>query len=301
MKPEKIQGQIKIIDKVNEDIGLMSRIEDILVYKRGIRTDGTFIKMPEKGESVVACMSGGQDSIANIGILLKEYGLNVYPFFINRGQSNYQWEKKSVDFFSAFYKKRFPVSYHDVLEIEIATPGKEYKDLLRDTKKMVDDIQFRHNVSYPARNPIIFLTGMEYGYSLQAKGVKVNTLFASHVSSDSSYHCSQTWTRIMNLLICNILNDYSWQFISLPIETDLGNYFDKDVYLKWCYENDIPIHIARTCVKDTELECGDCPCCWDRRRGYKESGIEDPTPYKFDMSEEYPSYYTHASDEKLNN
>jgi 7-cyano-7-deazaguanine synthase in queuosine biosynthesis len=281
MKPENIQGLIPMSGKVNEDLIVRSEIEDLLKYKKGYLPEAKVIVMPKPGESVVACMSGGQDSIANIGILLKEYGLNVYPFFINRGQSNYTWEKKSVEFFNTFYKEKFPDLYHDFIEIEIATPGKEYKDLLRDTKKMVDDIHLRHNVSYPARNPIIFLTGMEYGYSLQAKGIKVNTLFASHVSSDSSYHCSQTWTRIMNLLFCNILNDYS----------------DKDVYLKWCYDNEIPVHLARTCVKDSELECGDCPCCWDRRRGYKEAGIDDPTPYRFDMSKQYPTYYTHLDEE----
>jgi len=82
------QGKIKIEDKVNEDINLLKIFSNILKDKRGY-----VVKMPQKGESVVACLSGGQDSVANIGILLKEFGLNVYPFFINRGQSNYRYEK----------------------------------------------------------------------------------------------------------------------------------------------------------------------------------------------------------------
>lgn len=287
------QGRIKFKDKINEDKWLLASLDKIFQRKRKY-----VVKMPYKGSAVVACMSGGQDSIANIGILLKKYGLHVYPFFIKRGQSNYKQEKKSVEYFNQFYKKNFPHLYHDVVEIEVMTPGKEYKDLLRETKRKVDDIEFRHNVSYPARNPIIFLTGMEYGYSLQAKGVKINTIFASHVSSDSSYHCSQTWTRLTNLMICQILNDWSWQFISLPIETALGNFFDKDVYIKWCHENGIPIHLARTCVKKTVLECGDCPCCWDRRRAYKEAGLVDPTQYRFEMSKNYPTYYTHENEER---
>ena len=287
------QGKIKFEDKENEDAGLLKVYEGILKNKRGY-----IVKMPERKESVVACLSGGQDSVANIGILLKEFGLNVYPFFVNRGQSNYKYEKKAVNYFNRFYKRRFPKLYHNYKEITVATPGMEYKNLLRKAKRMVDNIPLRHNISYPARGPIVFLTGMEYGYSLQAKGIKIRTVFASNMSSDFSYHCSQTWVRLMNILFCQILNDWSWQFISLPIETEFGNYFDKDVFIKWAYENEIPLHKARTCVKSFKIECGDCPVCWDRRRAYKEAGIKDPTKYMFPMSEKYPTYYDHEKEEK---
>ena len=118
------------------------------------------------------------------------------------------------------------------------------------------------------------------------------------MSSDFSYHCSQTWVRLMNILFCQILNDWSWQFISLPIETEFGNHYDKDVFIKWAYQNGVPLHKARTCVKSFDIECGDCPTCWDRRRGYKEAGVKDPTKYKFPMSKKYPTYYDHEKEEK---
>jgi len=35
-----------------------------------------------------------------------------------------------------------------------------------------------------------------------------------------------------------------------------------------------------------------------RRRGYKEAGVEDPTKYRFPMSEKYPTYYDHEDEEK---
>ena len=125
-----------------------------------------------------------------------------------------------------------------------------------------------------------------------------NTVFSSHVSSDSSYHCSQTWTRLTNLTMCQILNDYSWQFINIPTETSFGNFYDKDVYIKWAVEHNIPIHKARTCVKNYPIQCGDCPTCWDRRRAYKELGIKDPTKYRFEMSNKFPTYYDHEDEEK---
>ncbi|MFA6252124.1 MAG: 7-cyano-7-deazaguanine synthase [Candidatus Paceibacterota bacterium] len=283
---------IKFADKVNEDLDILNGFNQILIAKRG-----HIVKMPEKGSSVVACLSGGMDSVVNIAILMKEYELNVYPFFINRGQSNYKYEKQSVDYFDSYFKDNFPKLYNKCIEIDVMTPGLKYKDLLRNAKKKVDNIPLRHNISYPARNPIIFLTGMEYGYSLMAKGVNIKNIFASYVASDSSYHCCQTNTRLMNVLICQILNDWDWQFISLPTELEFGNYFDKDVLIKWGYENGIPIHKARTCVKKFNIECGDCPTCWDRRRGFKEAGVPDLTEYKFEMSTKYPTYYDHEEEE----
>ena len=287
------KGKIPFEEKINEDKLLLSTIENVFKIKRKF-----IAKMPQEGEAVVACFSGGQDSIANVAILLKELKLNVYPFFINHGQSNYKFEKESCDFFNEYFKENYPEKYHNYLEIGCNTPGLEYKDILRIAKKMVDPLPLRHNISYPARNPVIFLTGMEYGYALQAKGVKINTIFAAHVSSDSSYHCSLTWGRIMNLLMCQITNNWNWQFLSLPIEIEFGNYYDKDVWIKWCIENKIPIEKARTCVKKFNLQCGDCPTCWDRRRVYNELGISDPTPYLFQMGKHYPTYYQHEEEEK---
>jgi len=273
------RGNIIIKKKSNEDLLLLKTFNNLFKIKRGY-----IIKMPKPGESVVACLSGGQDSVANIGILLKEFKLNVYPFFINRGQSNYKYEKKSVDYFNKFYKSKFPKLYHNSKEIAVNTPGVEYKDLLRKTKKMADGVPLISSICYPARGPIVFLTGMEYGYSLRAKGININNLFASNMSSDPAFHCSQTWVRLMNVLFCQILNDWSWQFISIPIETEFGNYYDKDVFLKWSYENGIPIHKARTCVKSFDLECGACSACRFRRKGYSEAGIKDPTKYMSEIS-----------------
>jgi len=89
-----IKGEIKIESKINEDMDLLNSFDSLFIAKRGF-----VVKMPQKGESVVACLSGGMDSVANIAMLMKEYGLRVYPFFINRGQSNYTYEKKSADYF----------------------------------------------------------------------------------------------------------------------------------------------------------------------------------------------------------
>jgi 7-cyano-7-deazaguanine synthase in queuosine biosynthesis len=140
---------------------------------------------------------------------------------------------------------------------------------------------------------------MEYAYSLKSKNIEIKDVFVSYVSSDSSYHCGLTNTRLMNVLMCQIMNDWEWQFLSLPIEREFGNFFDKDVYIKWGHEHDIPLYKTRTCVKRFDIECGDCPTCWDRRRAYKEAGVVDRTKYKYETSKNYPTYYDHEAEEKL--
>ena len=90
-------GAIKFKDKINEDIAVINSVNKIFKNKRGY-----IVKMPSKGSSVVCCMSGGADAVSNIFILMNEFGYEVYPFFINRGQSSYKWEKASVDFYDKF-------------------------------------------------------------------------------------------------------------------------------------------------------------------------------------------------------
>jgi len=67
-----------------EDLLVFDMAEEILKKKRGY-----IIKMPTQGESVVTCVSGGLDSVCNLEILMGEFGLIVYPYFLNREQSNY--------------------------------------------------------------------------------------------------------------------------------------------------------------------------------------------------------------------
>lgn len=66
----------------------------------------------------------------------------------------------------------------------------------------------------------------------------------------------------------------------------------------WLSEHGIPLHKAQTCVNSFDIECGDCSTYWDRRREYKEAGVEDPTKYRFPMYEKYPIYYDHEDEEK---
>ena len=122
---------------------------------------------------------------------------------------------------------------------------------------------------------------MEYAYSLQSKGVFPKTIFSVHTADDPVLHSTLTAVRMTNLLMCQITSDYRWQFISLPIEKNLGNYYGKEIMVKWCDENNIPIEKTRSCYKDDPVHCGKCsPACLNRKAAFKKAGVLDKTIYK---------------------
>lgn len=285
----------KIIDTGTSKLNEKRRVEDAFLLEQ---TDNIFrskrgyvVKMPEPGAPVAICVSGGIDSISQLFILMEEFKLNVYPCFLNREQTNSAEETKSVDFFNDYFSKKYPALFHGIKKIDLITPSNDYKELLRAAKGMQDDPLMRRDVSYPARNPIIYLTAMEYAYSLQSRGLEIKSIFGAFPNSDYLYHSSLTALRLLNLLICHITHDWKWQVISIPIEKEFGNCYDKDVYLRYCHEKGLPLEKTRSCPKDGAIHCGECLPCWDRRNAFKQAGIEDKTEYEKPFNEEIPFAY----------
>ncbi len=260
----------KIFENKLEELTVKKSVENILKAKRG-----DIYKLPKKKEAVVACVSGGLDSIINIAILMEEFNLIVYPFFINRGQSNYEWEKKSLEFFEGYFLEKYPKQYKKYLEIELDSPAKGYKDLLRECKNSTNNY-----VGYPARNPIIALSAMEYAYALQSQNIKIRHVFTTHTADDPVLHSTLTALRIDNLLMCQITGDYDWYFTSLPIETELDNYYGKSYLVKWGSEMNLPLEKTRSCYTKDRLHCGECfPACIHRQKAFLDADVLDNTKY----------------------
>lgn len=259
--------------KETESKGTIDTLNKLFEEKRG-----NIVKLPEVGSEVLACMSGGLDSTVIVAWLL-EQGYRVYPFFINRRQSNLEWELQALHWYDTYFSEKYE-SYTPVKEIELVVPSKSYKDMLRATKHMQDAPALRKFLTYPARNPIMFLTGMEYGYSLQSAGVKPKAMFIAEHADDFSIHGSITLMRITNLMFCYLLQDWDFQFISLPIEKELGNHYSKSRLVKYADSIGLPLEYTRSCCDATEIQCGHCVmCCYDRRMAFKNAGVEDKTKY----------------------
>lgn len=257
--------------RISEDFALLDTLDDVFRTKRGY-----VVKMPPKGTSVLVGISGGLDSMANTAILMEQFGLKVYPFFVKRGQTAYKQEKKAIEWYEKYFKARYPDLYTECVEIEIPTPAKAYKDMLRRVKNNSPN----PNIAYACRNSIIFLTGAEYAYSLKDKGIKIRTMFTSHLSVIDIYSCSLTWCRLTNLAVCQVMNDYEWQLISIPIEREFGNCYSKEVFVQYCDEHNIPLEHTRSCWSKEILHCGQCKSCQERIEAFELASIKDKTKYR---------------------
>jgi len=262
------------LDKVrpSEDFELLDSIDKFFKKKRG-----HIFEIPKAGTTVAVGISGGLDSIANLVILMERFKLKVYPFFINRGQTAYEQEKKAIAWYEKYFNKKYPNLYTKCIEIKVNTPASEYKDMFRRIKNNATD----KNIAYAGRNSILYLTGAEYAYSLKDKGINIKTLFTSHLSVIDIYSCSLTWCRVTNLAICQMFNDYEWQLTSIPIERELGNCYSKEIWIAYCDENNIPLEYTRSCWSNNDLHCGKCKSCIERIEAFEIAKIEDKTQYEF--------------------
>ncbi len=247
---------------------VLSDIEDLLVKQRGY-----IYKQPAPGTPVVVSLSGGADSTIVMAMLLEEFDLEVYPYFMQRSQSNITEERKSVDFFMDYFKKRYPGQVRDLAVMNVPNPANEIK------KNLTPEIQ--GNVGHPLRNAIITGYGVQYAYGLAAQGLHIRNIFCSFVPSDANHlhHSTLTAVRALTFQICVDMGDFDWQICALPIEKELGYYFDKDVLVRWATEKNLPLEKTRTCYGGEPLHCGICAACYDRKRGFEEAGIKDKTQY----------------------
>jgi len=244
---------------------------------RDPKTGRPFLFTLPKSKPVIALWSGGLDSTINIKVLLEEFKSEVYPVFINRGQTNYLHEKKSVEYFTKIFKKQYPNLFHEPKVVKLDTPAKAYKDALRKTKNLKDNSELRKRILYPARNPIIILTAVEYGYALQSKGKFPKTISVAFMQGDPALHSTLTSLRLLNLYVCHILDDFNWQLISIPLEKEFGNYYGTSRYVKWADEHHLEMSKTWSCYKDGETQCGKCEACKRRKRAL--SRVKDLTIY----------------------
>ena len=112
-----------------------------------------------------------------------------------------------------------------------------------------------------------------YGHISDIKDC-INLMWENKFKDQIRFHLSQ------KMIQCHPSNI---RFLSLPIETEFGNYFDKEVYVHYLDKYNIPIEKTRTCVKKFDIQCWDCPPCYDRRLSIKRAWVIDKTEYLYEM------------------
>ena len=255
---KKLKKLLKNIKMNNLDI-----YNDFIFKKRG-----WISRWPEKTTFIY---SGGMDSTITIARLLDEQEVEIFPVFIDRGQSNGKYEKESALFFDNLFSRKYPNLYHRLFQIKINIPPAEIKNNLRSYSK---------DHGYPLRNTMLQMVGVQYAISLLSDGIAIRSVFCAQVFDDPFPHSTLSSLRVNTINICNDLEEWDWQITSPNIDPELvSKPIGKVEMVKWANEHGLPIEKTRSCYTSNPYSCGKCLICKRRREAFKKAGVIDKTKY----------------------
>ena len=260
-----------------EDLPFIQNIEKQLLKKRGY-----IFKMPKPGTPVILMFSGGLDSSTICDILLRKYGLQVYPLHLRRGQIRMPIEEKAVADISTYFFEHFPNLYHSPKIINAFIPPLEFRFEVTGHAEVRANKKNKQWLGVPMYTSMAAEYAVNYAIHLEkSKGVKVRNIFFGILSKDGILMKYETLTflRSMTNHICQLMGDYSWQVSSIPIEKELGFYFDKEPLMLWCQKYQVPIHKSFSCLDPHYFHCGKCFYCQRRKNIAKAIKVDDRTFY----------------------
>lgn len=275
---EKIMGKLQ--KHRLEDLILLNIIEDILIKKRGY-----VIQIPKPLTPVISLMSGGLDTTIVTAILLKEFRLRVYPVYFDRDIENSKNAKKSLEYFSNFFSKKYPTLFHKPISLKLQIPPDELAEIFFITDSHLTKIDKSTN----QRRGIPFQPSLYAYYSLlyalylqETENIKVRHIIGGWLFTKGGFlYAYETLTAIRSIMLelCIMTKDFSWQFTSLPLEKDFGFCMDKKDLILWGSQNEIPMEYTWSCIRGKTKQCGECFTCCIRRKYFEEAGIKDKTRY----------------------
>jgi len=226
-------------------------------------------KWPKR--TVFIC-SGGMDSTVTMAKLLEERKIELFPLFINRGQTNLKWERKSLKFFEKYFTLKYKPLFHSLMEININVPPKEIKHQLK---------EYSAKFGHPLRNTILQMVGVQYAISLSGNlNRKVASVFCAQIHDDPFPHSRLVSLRATTLDVCQSLDEWDWQITSPNIDPFLEEAkIGKEEIVRWAYQHKLPIEKTRSCYSNQKEHCGTCLSCKRRKVAFKKVGVTDKTKY----------------------
>jgi len=233
---------------------------------------GWISKIPESRKAVML-ISGGYDSIATAARLIEDFDMQLYPMYVNRDSRNQEGEIASIGFFTKYFQERYGAdSFYEVFQPNIKVPPEEIKDKLQEYAKT-------HR--YPMRDFIMQMLATQYAVAI---GDDVRTICNGVISTDSIANVGNA--RVNTLAICEMTKEWDWQILSINVDENItdGSFSKKDE-IEWATKHEIPMEHTMTCwtpIKHNErllYHCGECYACEERKKGFRDARVEDPTKY----------------------
>lgn len=248
-------------------------MNSISVYNNElVKKRGWISKIPDSKKAIML-LSGGFDSVITAIRLVKDYGMKLYPVYIDRGARNREAELAAVHKAIAYIRKQFGESQiHDLLILAVTIPPKEIKEQLQ---------AYAKKNLYPMRNEIMHFLAVQYAATL---GEDVRTICNGATMEDTA--ASIEMNRINTLAICERTKESNWNILSLNIDSQISKklFFKQDEII-WAHKNKVPYEFTFTCVSPIKIDgslyhCGQCFACKRKIEAFKIAKIEDKTEYK---------------------
>lgn len=266
-----------------EEKFILQNLEKIFLKYRGY----TFA-LPNPGEYVIMYCSGGLDSTILWAYLMDIFKLKVIPFHF---QAKIKSENESFNFFSNYYKKLYPKFYQEPYfpkykyDFLLNTPhltklSQDLSMLAPNFFKTKDNLllNFIHPVT---RMGVYAVKAFEHALFLQyEKNIKVRTIFTGLIPEDTLVARESTLTisRSLNLFLCLLMGDFSWQFTSLALEPKY--LLTKKDLILFAQKKNIPAEHTWSCQNNHRYHCGNCVICGQRKRIFELAKIPDKTLYE---------------------
>lgn len=262
-----------------EDMELIDIIEECLIQKRKF-----IFHLPPPKTSVISLMSGGLDTTIVTAILMQEFNLKVFPIYFNRSINNSSKAFQSLKFFTRFYLEKYPKLFTKPIHLPLVFPAKKLSEilLLTHASRMGIIGNTKQERGLPFQPSLYAYYSLQYSQYLQElTNLRIRSIFGAWLPNNGNSFAYETYTalRAVMLELCIMTKDFSWQFTSLPMEKELGFFFDKDVLIKWGHENDIPLENTWSCCYAKKYHCGECGNCIERRDGFLNARVKDKTRY----------------------
>lgn len=248
-------------------------MKDVLsIYNNELlKKRGWISKIPDSKKAVMI-FSGGFDSTITAIRLIKDFHMELFPMYIDRGSRNRESELSSIKTTTDYIKKEFGEDkFHDIFIPIINIPPKEIKPQLQEYAK---------KNYYPMRNCIMHMYAAQYAASL---GDDVRTICDGVTANDPV--ASLVMSRINTLAVCELTEEPEWNILSLNLDTEICEKpFYKQDEVVWAHQNNIPYEHTVTCwspikVGEEVLHCGQCHTCKERQMAFIDSNIKDNTRY----------------------
>jgi len=277
--------------KAEEDIKTRTILEQILEQRYQ-----TNLNIPQKGSAIVLLVSGGMDSILLWGMLMKKYGLHVYPLYIAPIKENARSkaQKASIQHYASLYRKQYPQTYHKVY-FQTHTWLFSFSQVIKKKMRLLNASFLYENVSYnsfydkyalglvsnPSRWYIYSSYALEYSLLLRYHyGIDIHTFVLGIMGDDGIYDKESNLAalRSVNLSLCLTSGYVQWSVLA-PIDRKRNFYCEKKDMLRYSKELNLDASWTRSCDSNIQNHCGMCLSCLSRKEAFHKAEIVDNTDY----------------------